>query len=115
MKKLIALIIIATLSLSGCAAFKTAACKPTVTEAIAYADQIAQASDSLAFLQTLVPTVPIVAIMTGLKLAISVLKQAQAGYCVEPAVIADAQTQVQSSTNIVSQMKRGVKLGLAGK
>jgi predicted small secreted protein len=102
--------------LSGCATIQgwlgQTVCSPTADQVVSYAQQIADASDSLAYFQELVPTVPILAIIAGLKLAIKVLTDAKNGICEDPAQLAAAQDQISTTKNLTKQLKAGKKLTL---
>ena len=102
--------------LSGCATIQAwlgqTVCSPTADQVMTYTQQIADASDSLAYFQTIVPTVPIMAIIAGLKLAIKVLSDARDGICQDQAQLTSAQEQVSVSKNMAMQLKAGKKMML---
>ena len=115
MRKLMVLAMVLALAFSGCAYFKTQICSPTADQAMSYAQQIAQASDSLVYFQSLVPSVPLAAIIAGLKLAVLTIQQAKDGVCIAPEQIATAQSAVQCAGGVALQMKMGKALMLVGK
>ena len=99
--------------LSGCATWLgQTVCSPTADQVVSYAQQIADASDSLVYFQGLIPTIPVVAIIAGLKLAIKVLTDAKNGICQDPAQLVSAQEQVSVSRNLTMQLKAGKKMML---
>jgi predicted small secreted protein len=102
--------------LSGCATIQgwlgKTVCSPTADQIVSYAQQIADASDSLAYFESLIPTIPIMAIIAGLKLAIKVLSDARDGICQDPVQLASAQEQVKTSKNLAMQLKAGKSLML---
>lgn len=112
MKKLLVLVMILALSFSGCAYVKPTLCNQNVEQAAAIAQQIADASDSLAFLQALVPTVPVLALIAGLKLTISTLEQMRAGYCATPQQTEAVAATISSAKTVTAQVKAGKKLTL---
>ena len=87
-------------------------CSPTADQVMSYTQQIADASDNLAFFQSLAPTVPILAIISGLKLAIKILSDARDGICQDPTQLASAQEQISTSRSLSMQMKSGKKMML---
>lgn len=121
MKKIIAVLVMAAFvgsmgMVSGCTTVQgwlgKTVCSPTVDQAASYVQQIADASDSLVYFQGMVPTVPIAAIVAGLKLAIKVLSDARDGICQDTAQLAAAQQQVNTTKDLTKQLKAGKKLTL---
>jgi hypothetical protein len=115
MKKLAIVVMVLALFLGGCAWSKTQICSPTAEQAMSYAQQIAQASDALLYFQSLVPSVPLAAIIAGLKLAVATLQQAKDGVCLTPEQIATAQSAVQNAGMLALQLKMGKSMTLVGK
>jgi hypothetical protein len=101
---------------SGCATIQgwlgKTVCSPTADQVVSYTQQIADASDSLVYFQGLVPTVPIAAIIAGLKLAIQVLSDARDGICKDATQLAAAQDQINTSKTLTMQLKAGKKIML---
>ena len=112
----IMVILVTVFMIGGCATIQgwlgKTVCSPTADQIMVYTQQIADASDSLAYFQTLTPTVPIIAIIAGLKLAIKVLSDARDGICQDEAQLASAQEQVSVSKNMTMQLKAGKKMML---
>ena len=102
--------------LGGCATVQgwlgQTVCSPTADQVASYTQQIADASDSLVYFQSLVPTVPIAALIAGLKLAIKVLSDARDGICQDSAQLASAKEQVNTSQNVAIQLKAGKNMML---
>jgi hypothetical protein len=121
MKKIMAVLVMVLFvgsigMVSGCATIQgwldKTVCSPTADQVASYAQKIADASDSLVYFQGLVPTVPVVAIIAGLKLAIKILTDAKNGICQDPTQLVTAQDQVNATKGLAKQLKAGKKLML---
>ncbi len=115
MKKLAIVVMTLALAFSGCVWMQKQVCNPTADQAMSYAQQIAQAADSLLYFQSLVPSVPLEAIIAGLKLAVATLQQAKDGVCIAPIQIVAAEMTVLNTCSVVKQLKMGKALVLVGK
>ena len=115
MKKIMAVLVILFM-VGGCATIQgwlgKTVCSPTADQIESYAQQIADASDSLVYFQGLIPTIPVVAIIAGLKLAIRILSDARDGICVDTGQIVVAQDQISTSKSLTMQLKTGKKMML---
>lgn len=109
MKRLLVLVMVMALSLSGCALFKSTLCNQKADEIAAISQQIADAADSLAFLQTLIPTAPVLAMIAGLKLTIATLNQMRNGYCATPEQTAAIRATIGNAQLTQAQVKAGIK------
>lgn len=115
MKKIMAVLVIMFM-VGGCATIQgwlgKTVCSPTADQVASYAQQIADASDSLVYFQSLIPTVPVAAIVAGLKLALKILSDARDGICQDPAQLATAQDQINTTKGLTKQLKAGKKLSI---
>lgn len=117
MKKYFVIAVLAMcLVVGGCATIQSwlgkTVCSPTADQVAVYAQQISEASDALVYFQGLMPSIPVAAIVTGLKMAIKVLADARDGICQDPTQIASAQSAVADSTNMAASLKMGMQLKL---
>lgn len=96
MKRLLVSLVIVGLLCSGCSLIQTV-CHPTEAQQIAVAQYKAQADLLLVFFQSQIQSEEIRAIITGLRLAISVYDQVIAGVCVAADVVQGADKVVTSN------------------
>jgi hypothetical protein len=101
------------LLVGGCARMQQNICSPTADQVAAYSQQIADASDALEFFQAMAPSVPVLAIIAGLKLAVATLNQARDGYCADAAQLAAASDAIVNAKSTAASLQAGQRLTLA--
>ena len=96
MKKLLVLVMVAMMAVSGCAWLQTV-CHPTAEQQSTVAEYKAQAIALLAFLKNQIQVPEVQAAIVGLMFAISVYDQVIAGVCVAVDVIQNADRTVMAN------------------
>lgn len=110
MSKALCIILVSCMLAIGCAGIKNVVCTPNADQAIVYAQQLVEASQMLTYFQSLAPTTPLQAIITGLQTTIAIIKQAQAGVCVDVPALAAAQQNIDDNKLLAKSLKSGKQL-----
>lgn len=99
-KVVVGLLIVVALAaglISGCETLKNAFCSPTAEQVMAAGERLAQASDTLTYLEGLSPSPAVTAAKAALQIAIPILRQIKDGICVSAAEEANANQAVNST------------------